>query len=419
MAQSHYKWTVGQRPPLLKRHSEVKHALLRQYLVEYFVTLFQEPRRRQLRLTIVDGFCGGGLYLNEDGIEVPGSPLVILQAINEALMRVNVEQDRRKAIDIDCELICIDSNASAIDHLRHVLEQRGYGEQLRSERVRLIKGQFSKHCDAVVQRAHDRSKQSGRALFVLDQYGYKAVPMHCLHAIFAKLKAAEVILTFYVDALLTYLNDENLTGFENATGIRGGLTAAELDHAKESPHWRVHLQSSLYKSLTSACSAQFFTPFFVRPLKGHGDFWLLHLSQHWKARDVMASTHWSHHNHFAHYGGPGLDMFSTGYITRLDADKSLQQGFDFSDAAASMSTSAMLEQIPALLRRHGDGLVFSEFFMQLINGTPATRTMVEAAMLQLNAAGEIEIVGDGGVSTKRMHLKPGHLVRAPKQIRLL
>lgn len=167
-------------PPLLKRHSEVKHALLRNYLIKYFLTLFSRLQREQIRMTVADGFCGGGLYINEDGRETPGSPLVILEAIEEAKYLVMTRQDRRKPIDIDVELICIDECPSALEFLRNLLVQRNYGQALASERIRLIRGQFADYSDAVIKRCEARSTRSGRALFVLDQYGYSAVPMHCL-----------------------------------------------------------------------------------------------------------------------------------------------------------------------------------------------------------------------------------------------
>jgi three-Cys-motif partner protein len=413
---SHYTWNWGSPPPLLKRHSEVKHALLRNYLVDYFLTLVSLPQQDKIQLTIVDGFCGGGLYINEDGHEVLGSPLIILEAIREAEIRVNVRQNRRKPIQIDVELICIDANKRSLDFLARLLEERGYGALLAASKVRLVKGVFADHCRAAVQLCHDRSPRSGRALFVLDQYGYSNVPIKCLHDIFARLKHAEVILTFYIDSLITYLNETNLAAFETATGINTSVRASEIDEIKQSPRWRVHLQSSLYKNLTDQCSAQFFTPFFIRPERGHGDFWLLHLSQHWKARDVMASTHWQHHNHFSHYGDAGFHMFSTGYISKIDDEHKLQAGFDFSELAATVSKETMMEQIPSMLFEGAEGMTFEQFFLKLINTTPATRDMVEATLLQLHQIGEIVVVDETGDPSKaRVSLKPNHVLRLPTQ----
>jgi three-Cys-motif partner protein len=412
----HYTWIWGNPPPLLKRHSEVKHALLRNYLIDYFLTLVSMPQQDKIQLTIVDGFCGGGLYLNEDGQEVLGSPLIILEAIREAEILVNVRQERRKPILIDVELICIDASKRSLDYLGRLLEERGHGGALASGKVRLVKGEFAEHCGAAIQRCHDRSPRSGRALFVLDQYGYSDVPMQCLHDIFAKLKYAEVILTFYIDTLINYLNENNLAAFEKATGISASVRASEIDEIKQSPRWRVHLQSSLYQDLTGQCSAKFYTPFFIRPERGHGDFWLLHLSQHWKARDVMASTHWQHHNHFSHYGDAGFHMFSTGYISKIDDEHKLQAGFDFSEVAATVSKETMMEQIPAMLFDGAEGMTFEQFFLRLINTTPATRDMVEATLLELHQSGEIVVVDDSGdPSRARVSLKSNHVLRLPSQ----
>lgn len=412
----HYDWVRGNPPPLLKRHSEVKHALLRNYLIEYFLTLVSMPQQDKIQLTIVDGFCGGGLYLNEANHEVPGSPIVILEAIREAEVLVNIRQERRKPILIDVELICIDECPYALDYLHHVLKERGYGDALTKNKVRLVNGKFADHCGAALRRARDRSPKSGRALFVLDQYGYAAVPMHCLRDIFSGLKHAEVILTFYIDALLTYLNEKNLADFEQATGIKTSVSAAEIDEIKQSPRWRVHLQSSLYQNVTSQCAARFYTPFFIRPERGHGDFWLLHLSQHWKARDVMATTHWSHQNHFAHYGRAGFHMFSTGYIGKFDDEHKLQMGFDFSEVAATVSKETMMEQIPRMLFDGGEGMTFEQFFLKLINTTPATRSMVKDALLQLHHGHEICVLDERGDASKtRVNLKAGHILRLPSQ----
>jgi hypothetical protein len=109
-------------------------------------------------------------------------------------------------------------------------------------------------------------------------------------------------------------------------------------------------------------------------------------------------------------------MFSTGYITKIDSTDQLQSGFDFSDVAATVSQDTMLEQIPAMLFEAPDGLTFEQFFMQLINTTPATRTMVEEALLALNERKEIQVLGlDGEESRARVHLKADHVLRLPKQ----
>ena len=416
MSTNHYDWASGTKLPKLLRHSEVKHSLLRDYLVEYFLTLISSPNQDRIRLTVVDGFCGGGRYVNEAGVVVPGSPVVILKAIEEAQAQVFHSQQRRKPIDFDVELICIDQDGSAIAQLRAVLEEHGFGEKLRNESIRLITGEFTALSDQVIARAKARSPKSGRALFVLDQYGYDKVPASALKQIFQTLSHAEVILTFNVDALINYLSPKNLLDFERKTGIHGTVAAADLDKALRGPAWRARIQANLYRRITEDSGAQYFTPFFIRPQSGHGDFWLLHLSQHWKARDVMTTAHWQHHNHFIHYGKAGFDMLSTGYAARIDDAEQMQAGFEFDDAAANASQQEMRVQIPRALHELPEGITFERFFLGRVNTTPATRGMIESALLQLVRDKAIEIVGsEGDVRNVRSAVQGHHILRLPKQ----
>lgn len=418
MATNHYDWEVGGKLPTLLRHSTVKHALLHGYLVDYFLTLVSSPHQDHIKLTIVDGFCGGGRYLDEKGVEAPGSPIVILKALAEAQARIFHDQQRTKPIALDAELICIDEDINALNHLRWVLDHEGYGDKLHSEHIRLLHGSFDQHSEKVIKRSKERSKRSGKAIFVLDQYGYSGVPLATLQSICTQLAKAEVILTFNVDSLINFLSDKNLADFEGKTGFDGAITAEDMDNLSKGPHWRRQIQAKLYGRITSGSGAKFFTPFFIRPAKGHGDFWLLHLSQHAKARDVMASTHWKHNNHFVHYGKAGLDMFGVGYAAVIDSEGKPQSAFEFDDLAASQSHTSMLNEIPQLLDKNRDGVLFGDFFAQRCNTTPATREMIEKAALELVRENEIEVVGENDSKRNvRTAIQNSHVIRLPKQKR--
>jgi hypothetical protein len=109
-------------------------------------------------------------------------------------------------------------------------------------------------------------------------------------------------------------------------------------------------------------------------------------------------------------------MFSTGYIGKIDDENRLQMGFDFSEVAATASKETMMAQIPAMLFEGADGMTFAQFFLRLINTTPATRSMVEATLLELHQSGEIIVVDDAGDASKaRVKLKPDHVLRLPSQ----
>lgn len=420
MTQKHYEWELGGTPPEILRHSQVKHDLLRDYLVDYFLTLVTAPGQERVQLTIVDGFCGGGLYRDVAGREVPGSPIVILQAIKEAQARVMLERQRHKPIDFDVKLICIDIDKSAIAHLRYVLEGHGYGDKLRSGAIETLAGDFYELSEPVINDVARRSPRAGRAIFILDQYGYDKVPLATINTIFKKFKGAEVILNFNVDSLINFLNPKNLSDFERKTGITDAVPADLLDKETRLPGYRRTVQSNLHQRIIQGSGAKYFTPFFIRPERGHGDYWLLHLSQHAKARDVMATTHWKYNNHFSHPGGAGFDMFSTGYAAKIDDQDKIQRGFLFDDLAEKISIETMLEQIPRYLAEAKEGISFEAFFAQRINSTPATKAMVEKTVLQLAHANEIVISNENGkILNKRAKINASDIIKPYPQYSII
>jgi three-Cys-motif partner protein len=350
------------------------------------------------------------------GDEVPGSPIVILQAVAEAKARVMLEQRRRKDILFDVHLICIDKDPTAVEHLKHVLQDFGYGEKLRDGSITAIASDFSTISDRVISLVRSRSPKVGRSLFVLDQYGYDQVPVKALKSIFSSLRQAEVILTFNIDSIINFLNKKNAGDFERKIGLPDAIAAEDIDDPIRGPAWRLRVQARLYQRLTEGSGASFFTPFFIRPERGHGDFWLLHLSQHWKARDVMANAHWRHQNHFIHYGSAGFDMFSTGYAARIDDEDRPQTAFEFDSKAGESSLAAMMEQIPRSILRKSEGVRFRDFFVDRVNTTPATLQMVEQAVIQLVKEKAVEVVGDNGsLRHIRKAVQDDHILRLPNQ----
>lgn len=88
MTLKQYNWTNG--PDLIQQHSVAKHRILEAYLAAYFRTLVSSPNQDVLRLTLVDGFAGGGLYVHNDTREpVKGSPFIFLEATREAEFLIN------------------------------------------------------------------------------------------------------------------------------------------------------------------------------------------------------------------------------------------------------------------------------------------------------------------------------------------
>jgi three-Cys-motif partner protein len=129
-----------------------------------FLTSYQE----QLSITFIDGYAGGGRY--QFGREtVPGSPLILLQTV--AAMEEKLETSRPKGFRINAEFIFIDQKHSHTEFLRSQIEASPFKEQL-GRTVHIWTADFNEKVDEAIRAVRARSPRAGRAVFLLDQYGY-------------------------------------------------------------------------------------------------------------------------------------------------------------------------------------------------------------------------------------------------------
>lgn len=412
MAVNHYDWKNGPAP--IQQHSVAKHRILQSYLSAYFQTLVCSPSQDVLRLTLVDGFAGGGLYYHSDTNElVKGSPLICLDATREAEFLIN--KDRHKPVQLEVNYFFIEADRDSHLHLDKVLRDNGHSSAL-GNTIQLRHAKFQEEADSVIQFIKKKSPRNGRSIFILDQYGYKDVPTGIIQKILANLPSAEIILTFGVDSFLNFASDKKLTQeLLNEVGIPQLWQGRTLEEIKKSDRdWRYFIQSTLYRELVTRCGAEYFTPFFIRNKKGHGDYWLIHMSQHHRARDVMTEVHWDNHNYFIHYGGAGLNMFQmVGYDPEHDSSfrKQSSLGFEFDSVAREASIDTLMQQVPRLIYSHDGGTSFGELFAKTCNTSPASAAIYRDTIGKLLDEKIIEVISVDGV-----HRRSGQQVKATDQI---
>ena len=420
MAITHYDWSNG--PDAIQQHSIAKHRILQSYLSAYFQTLVRSPNQDVLRLTLVDGFAGGGLYYHNDTKEtVLGSPFICLDSTKEASFLIN--QNRHKPVHLDVNYFFIEADRNAYLHLDKMLRDHGYANEL-GKTIELKHSRFQDEAESILKFIRRKSPRNGRSIFVLDQYGYKDVPVTLIQSIFRQLPSAEVILTFGVDSFLNFASDKALTqDLMNTVGVGELWQGKSLSDIKTSERdWRLFIQSALYRQLVNSCGAEYFTPFFIRNKKGHGDYWLIHMSQHHKARDVMTEVHWDNQNYFIHYGGAGLNMFQmVGYDPEHDSNFKGQSdlGFEFDEIARNASISVLMEQIPRLVYANDSGLSFGELFAKTCNGSPASAKIYRESLGRLIENSTVDIEGvDGSKRRSSGRIIDSDRITPPRQGKL-
>ncbi len=186
-----FVWVPGSPPPPIEDHSLAKLAVLRSYVSAYIDRLCQGSRRDVFKLDLVDGFSGGGLFL-DGGIEVSGTPLIMLEEAQSAFTRLNAT--RVKPLRFDLKFHFVDIASEHIQYLRRVLSERDF---LNAEHdIKLYSQAFGQAVGPIISDIKRRQPRAGRALFLLDQKGFSQVDVDLVRRIFTELANAEVILTF-------------------------------------------------------------------------------------------------------------------------------------------------------------------------------------------------------------------------------
>ncbi len=413
MTKQPYHLGPNGEPPIIKPHSLAKQDVLRSYLQAYFRTLTFSPGQETLKLTLVDGFAGWGRYTSlMNGDIVTGSPLIMLESTEKASAAINA--NRAKPLSFDVDYYFVEKDINAYTFLNSQLTNSDYGRMIGSK-VQMLHSPFEKVAPGIIKNVQQKTPRSGRSIFLLDQYGYKDVDTKLINTILTTLPRSEVILTFNVDALLTFADNDKPLRLDKIS-LPDTLKGRSIQDIKESESdWRLWIQCALYPDLIAACGAKFYTLFYIRSPGGHGCYWLIHLSQHPIARDVMTCTHWDNYNYFVHYGGPGLNMLTAvGYDPGND-----NRLFGFDDSAKIRCVEALQDQIPETIFRNSDGIKFGDLYLSTCNFTPATAGLYKEAIGNLIADKCLTVKGDSGTTRRSpMRIKDDDLLVVPRQPRL-
>lgn len=383
-----YIWKIGEALPNIDDHSLVKLNILERYLEIYLKFLTKNCFMSNLKLTIIDGFAGGGIYKNN----ITGSPLRIKQAVEKAKQIIQFERERNhcRAVTFDIDYKFIERNKETFTFLEQALGDYGFY----CSKTKCILGRFSSNLDQLIQGVKNKGRAE-RSIFVLDQYGYSDAPIKDIKKIFSNLKNAEVILTFSIDSLIDYLSRFNSKILENLGLLKDDIEAI-LDLREDNEFTRSKIQPLLYKIIVEETRAPYYTPFFIKSDVSNRAYWLFHLSSHPTARDEMIKLHWDEQNTFQHFGRAGLKML-LGYNS--DYKENL---FEFDDFAKERSINTLEEELPELIYNLKE-VSFGQLKNTIINETPATVDFIKKALTPSIASGEIIVKASDQKSLRKKH----------------
>lgn len=392
-----YVWRIGSAPPLIEQHSVVKHRIVESYVRKYILTLMSNAVIPKLQLTLVDGFAGGGAYLAEDGFgEVDGSPLLMMRAVREARALLNLGRDKPREVSVD--YVFIDVERDTADFLSHRLQVRaeeGVVERIDLARSSVRQSDFLVELPRVLKEIKAR-KMGERAIFILDQYSYDQLPMGEIANIL-RMQGAEVLLTFNVGSLTTFLADrvENRLPMEKI-GLSAYIPWADIRSIKTDSQWRQVLQRYLAYGIRKESGARFATLFFVRPLGATPwDYWLIHLSNRYKAHEVMKDLHWDNATSFGHELEPGV--FMQGYDANHDQEYTGQKDvFDFGESSREACVNGIHEHFGRVIFDLKNPVVLQDLIEGCVAQSPGSTQHFIEAVRHLHSSHDVLISSPDG-----------------------
>ncbi|WP_437304412.1 three-Cys-motif partner protein TcmP [Sorangium sp. So ce388] len=424
-----YDWSDG--PATLGPHSLAKHEILREY-IERYIPILTRSGTVPLKLMLIDGFAGGGEYVVEGHGSTlhPGSPLILINAVRAAEARMNAVVGRKKPFSVDASYVFIEKNPTTYAYLDATLK-RHVGESFVRDKVDLRCGAFEEELGSILDRIKGTTPRRPRPIFVLDQYGYRAIPVDLIKRIMTEIPRAEVFLTLAVDHIsahaktagdaLSRLRDARLVEPELEAFLSGRRDMDEAATLSSEDRGRLMrlIQFILHETFAKRAHAECYTPFFITSKRSHRSYWFLHLANSSKANDVVKALHWSVSNHFEHFGREGTMML--GFDPTKNKDQTvLPFPFEFDDSAKARTVRALIEELPVIFHaRHHDGVSLKVLYKTLCNETPADLETLGDAVNRLCGDLELEKRGANGeereVSTK---VKDSDIIRPARQGRL-
>ena len=385
-SKSAFSWKHG-NVPVCKIHSRVKLEILRSYLASYFPTVASNPKIDTVKIHLVDAFSGGGIYRDsQNGELVAGSPIAMLEAVHDAEAKIG--KPKKKPFSINANYHFADRCSAATSRLIEVIGDFGFGELMKKSKVTVDQLPFDKFLPLLLEKIPANPKT--KAIFFLDQTGWNTATLKHCNTILQHLPKAEIIWNISVESMATYANEN--TDFRSAVskfGVDLGDAFTSLPTYSHYSNWRKALVSHLLFQIRGYCCARYVSPFMVQH-DGWG-FWLLHLSNHHEANDVMKSTHWGHQNSSLHEGFPGLNMLK---FDQANFNQATMWRFD--EEAEAATQEALVDELMPKIYELGETPTIRELIESIANETPANRKRIYSALTVLHHDDEFSLRGPKG-----------------------
>lgn len=409
MAKS--QWSAdGSIIPQLELHTEKKHEILKNYLRDWVITLCANHRLNEKTITIVDCFCGGGIYRKGNELK-KGSPFLILDAISEGLHEVRTNRGKPD-FKLDYKVIQIEGDRDHFESLRRQSQALGYEPDVAAGRIEQINSQFDLVFDYCIKSVAARR---GASFFFVDPFGYTQYTIDQIDRIL-RIKQSEVLLTFMMESITRFLYSDD---GQTRSVINEKLKAEGYfrEQPRSDEHWKGkehYFHNETNRLFRDKTNTRFLYSFGLMANRNNVKYYLIHFSNNSTAALVLKHSLWEHNNQYLEfrYDG-GMEGFK--YLARGDIEGALEL-FDINEANREncllFLNRKYMEQ-DSIFRR---GVQLRQLHDLIANDNPADRDIINDWLVRLRSEGDIKVVRDGKITRSKAIRSSDVIHMAPKQL---
>jgi three-Cys-motif partner protein len=402
--ENQYFWLAdGSHIPDIPLHTKAKHRVLEEYVQAWIETLAGHGKFGVKTVTLIDGFCGGGIYRDDDELW-EGSSLRMIRRIQEGFSTV---QSRKPWQELDFEFIFIDNDREHTACLELQLRNAGFEELLRTEKCKIITENFEDALDFCISRIRERK---GYSFFFLDPFGLNISPAIVRRIL--GIGRSEILFNYMLSGLVRLFKHRD-NKFKNIFEyLEAGNYYHEIPKSEEDFQARqALLRDETLRLFRQEGKAQFAHTFSLISKRKAPLYYLVHLSSNPTALTVMKDVSWEQNNlHYQFdYGACGV-----GYKTIEELEENLYV-FDINADNINYCLNDLIERIANFVMQSNQEInpSFSTAYCSTFQENPATKDLYIQAVNQLQEDGEIIILRNGKETKSRL-IRPKDILRKNK-----
>jgi three-Cys-motif partner protein len=399
-------WSAnGSELPEIEPHTKAKHGILEKYLERYLVTLCGNNIGKRKTITIIDGFCGGGMYLDPDDNNAlwAGSPIRIIKTVDKALDIVRREK-AKPDYQLDTKFIFIDNKKRHINCLKIQLEQSGLGHYLKEpEKCKFITGEFEKYVDECINEIRQRR---GSSFFFLDPNGWSDVSMDSIRRIIS-LRKSEILYTYMIEDVIRFLSEkDNIKAYKNVLEVERYYELINLYSSGSLAKHR-YIKDETLRLFRERGQAPCVYSFALLKNQTKPKYYLIHLASNPPAQREIKYTLWEHNTidlvYQFEYGIYGLGFRTPDYYEQN------QSVINITKDNETKCINNLNDDLMPIIYDYPDGISLDLLHTLTMQKNPATLDHYIQYINDQVGGQELEVFRDGKITTAKK-LKPGDFI---------